>query len=153
MKSENINNKLYRLSSRPFSEKFTDDEIVFILEHSEIKDLKAKYFIWKQKRHNGLYIGFMIDQMPYRVRRASMDNSIDVISTRELSKLELLEQAQNYGCGNRIFKVWSYGCIENLIDEDLKYNIKTPGEFVKHCKRLGYTNPNYKNGSQFKLAI
>lgn len=145
--------KLADLSSRPFSEQFTDEEINFILEHSRIKEGLVKYCIWKQHRHNGCYIFFAMDFMPFRVRKSGIDNSLEVVSTRKLTELEKLEQAQNYGTNSRIIEGYNYRDIENLIDEDLKYDVQTPEKFIKHCKRLGYSNPNYKAGSQMKLAI
>ena len=151
MTQQEINNKLYNLSHKPMDYKFTDDEIKFILMNSDIQNAKAKYFIWKQERHNKKYIGFMLDFMPFRVRKTGVDNSTDIICTRDLCKLEKLEEAQNYGCRNRIMHNWNYKDVEALIEDDLKYGIQTPQKFIDHCKRLGHTNPNYKSNEQLKL--
>ena len=142
---------LYDLGNKPKGYKYTDEEFDFILENSHIKDVICKYFIWKQKRHNGLYIGFAFDHVPRQPRKSAMCNSINVIAKRKPCKLEINEMVYNYGCSNRKYHHWDYDFIERLIDEDLKYNITTPVEFISHCKNLGYTNPNYFEGKQLKL--
>ena len=146
-------NRLYELSSKPVSYKYSTSEIDFILKHSNIKKCVAKYFIWKQKRHNGLYVGFMIDQMPNRVRKTAVDNSTDVICERKLCKIELLELAQNYGRNSRIVTIYNYDSVESLIPEDLKYNIDTPEEFRKACRIRGFSDSKLKFTEQLKLEL
>jgi alpha-D-ribose 1-methylphosphonate 5-phosphate C-P lyase len=106
-----------------------------------------------QKRHNGLYVGFMIDQMPNRVRKTAVDNSTDVICERKLCKMELLELAQNYGRNSRIVTIYNYDSVESLILEDLKYNIDTPEEFKKACRIRGFSDSKFKFAEQLKLEL
>ena len=143
----------YDLGNKPLDYKFSDKEIEFIRNHTHVKDVVAKYFIWKQHRKNGLYIGFAFDFCPHQLRKSAMCNSIDVISTRKPCEVEIIELANNYGCGNRKYLYWGYDCIERLIDEDEKYGLKTPQKFIDHCKSLGYSNPEYKEGTQLKIEI
>lgn len=153
MEKQEINNKLSQLSEKPFDYKFNEEELKFIIQHSDIKDARAKYCTWKQKRINNCYILFMLDFMPFRVRKTGFDNSLEVVATRKLTYDEKLEQAQNYGCRNRITQAWHYKYVEHLIQEDEKYSIQTPIEFIKHCKTKGYSNPQFMNQEQLKLEL
>jgi hypothetical protein len=146
----NIQKRLLELYHKPFDYKFTDDEINFIIEHSDIKEGLVNYAIWKQQRQNNKYIFFHFDFNPYRQRKSGIDNSIDVISTRSLTEAEKRWEAGNYGSRNRIIRGWNYKTIEEVINEEAP-DAKTPEKFVKHCKRLGYSNPNYQYSEQLNL--
>jgi|SRR5690554_147781 len=133
----------YELFSKPLDYTFTEEEIQFLIKTKTIQQTVAKYFIWKQERKNKKYIGFMIDTNPHRVRRTGFDNSIDVIFQRPFCAIEQRELAENWGCNNRIATGWNYEYIEQLIYSDSLYNIETPEVFIKHCKKLGFSNPNW----------
>jgi len=138
-------------------ERLTKDEVNYILENSYVKKSIGKYFIWKQHRKNGLYIGFAIDHNPSQSRKSAMCRSIDVINERKLCDIELLELAQNFGGCNRKYQHWDYDFIERLIEDDKKYDIQTPTKFVDYCKQLGYSNPDYtlddNKNTQLKLSL
>jgi len=116
-------------------EPFTDEEIKIIMKASPKSNYKCKYYIWKQHRTNGLYIGFAIDQMPHMGRRTAMDNSIDVICTRPITDKEYLETIQNWGKHNRKYICWHYNNINFLMEEDLMYGVTTPQKFIDECNR------------------
>lgn len=134
-----IQNKLMELYRKPAEYKFNKKEINFLKKHLPKSKYLVKYCIWKQKRHNGLYISFIIDRFPRRVRPCAADKSLDVICTREISEDEWVEELQNFGTHNRVMTAWDYDIVERLIMEDKKYGVNTPSKFVEHCKKLGYS--------------
>src|SRR5690606_24162833 len=95
--------------------------------------------LYKPKSSKGLYIGFVIDSMPFCPRRSGFENHWDFICERELNDIEYQEMLENYGSNNRRFRVWMYDVIERLQGDDKKYDIETPAEFVQRCKDKGYT--------------
>ena len=130
------------LWDKPKDQQFNEEEIAFLKEQFPKKKFLAKYGIWKQKRHNGLYITFIIDNFPGRVRPCAADHSIEVICTRELTDQEWLEEIGNFGCNSRVMTAWDYQFIEELIAEDEKFGISTPEKFIKECRRRGYGSIN-----------
>lgn len=122
-------------------DKLFDDEQVKILKswHPKSKYL-IKYATWKQERKNDMYILFIVDQMPNRVRKSAVDHSIKVVCTRELTDDEHTECVQNIDCWNRVMRTWSYKTIEQLIEDDQNIGIETPQEFIDHCRKHGWTS-------------
>ncbi|MDE3744010.1 hypothetical protein [Maribacter polysaccharolyticus] len=127
------------LYKKPASYKFNAEEIAFIKKHLRKSSFKAKYAIYKPESHKGIYIGFFIDCIPNSVRRSGIENSWDFLYERDITNIEYQELIENFGCDNRRFIVYQYRHIEQLVLDDLKYNVKTPDGFIKRCKELGYT--------------
>lgn len=152
---DKIQEQLSELFDKQLDYKFSRKEINIIKKYSDVAQAKAKYFVWKQKRHNGRYIGFMLDFNPNRKRRTGIDNSTDIISTRDLCEIEKEEQSNNWGinCRTRVMTVWNYEYIEQLIYADKKYNLETPKEFIEHCKALGYSKPDIQLQEQMNLEF
>jgi hypothetical protein len=100
---------------------------------------RAFYAIYKKKSKKKLQIAFIIDLSNNSLRKSSFLNSFEIISERNLCALERYEMDANKNSFTRRFIVWYYKDIEFLIEEDLKYELQTPGEFISICKKLGYT--------------
>lgn len=139
--------ELYNIKGR----RFTPDEIKFLKSKLPKKKWLVKYCIWKQKRINGLYILFIIDHFPNKIRKTAMDNSIEVISTRMLSDYEYNEVIENYGCNKRVYQCFDYATIESLIHEDKKCQAITPTEFINECRKRGFVKQADLFGSNYDL--
>lgn len=57
---------------------------------------------------------------------------------------------QNFGCNKRRFTVWNYQKVEQLIADDLLYNVETPEAFVNECRKRGYYG-NYQSKINFEF--
>lgn len=129
------------LYGRDRKQQFNKEEIQFLInyinEHKQ--DYIAKYCIYIKHSFKNAYIQFTIDQMACSPRRSAVENAYRVICTRPLCDIEIEELAANWGCHTRRFITWNYRDIECLIEEDLKYEIKTPKKFIDECRKLGYT--------------
>ncbi len=130
---------LLELLSKPAAYKYTDEEFNFLKSKIPKSRFSAKCCLYKKKSKKGYYIAFMIDLMPNHIRRSGVENVWEVISTRKLSDIEYEEQIHNYGCNIRRYVAWYYFNIEYLIMEDLKYGVATPAEFIRECKKRGYS--------------
>jgi hypothetical protein len=119
--------------------RFTEAEKKFLRKKLPKSKWKIKYCIWKQERRNGLYILFLIDHFPGKIRPPAMDKAIEVIAKRDLTDAEYEEQIENFGCCNRVYQCYDYKDIEWLIHEDSLYGVKTPQEFINECRKRGYT--------------
>ena len=128
---------LLELSTK--KELFNFDEFSFLKKKLSKKNWKISYAIFKQKSFNNTYVTFIIDYFPSSGRRSAAQNSWLIISQRSPNKLEFEELINNYGTQHRRFKVWYYSNIEQLMQDDLKYGIHTPKDFIDKCKQLGYT--------------
>ncbi len=122
------------LYSKPVEYTFTPDEIEFIKTNG-LNRVEINYGIWRQDRKNGKYIVFLVDFESSSIKRSAIFKSVEIISTRKPSPIEMQEFAENFGfrCNNRKFKGWNYKNIEQLIADDQKYNLKTPQKFVDEC--------------------
>lgn len=143
---------LYTLS-QVRGRRLTDEEKQFLKKHVPKKKYLAKYCIWKQHRHNGAYILFIIDKFPNKVRRTAMDNSIEVLETRQLTDEEYNEQIENYGCASRIYECYDYKDIEWLIHEDSLMGAVTPQSFINECKKRGYTKQPDLFGANYDFLV
>lgn len=137
--------ELYR---KPASYKFSDEEIKLIKKYTPKSGFKIKYAFYNKKSYKGKYIVFIIDYMPTSYRRSGVENNWEYFCEREISDVEYLEQIQNFGCNKRRFVVWDYKKIEQLIADDLLYNVKTPEAFVNECRKRGYYG-NYQSKLNF----
>lgn len=127
------------LFNKPRHLQFTKEEKKIIREHLKKESYVVKYALYNKHSKKGSNIAFIIDSKNNARRRSAAENNWNYISERELTDIEFEEIISNYGCNNRRFIVWYYKNIENLILDDLKYNIETPIEFVKSCRNKGYT--------------
>ena len=98
----------------------------------------GRYAFYRKESRIGCQIAFFIDQTPYATRRSMIENSFEFFTTRPLSKVELEEWEGNRECWNKRFVTWYYKDIEFLINEDAKYNVKTPQVFIDECRKRGY---------------
>jgi len=130
------------LYSKPPSYKFNKEEIELIKEHMPKTKYTIKYCIWKQHRMNGKYILFVIENCS-STRKSAFEHSIEVICTREITDIEYQEEIENMGCNNRRFEAWSYATIDQLIEADKRYQVKTPQIFIDRCKRNLVIEPKY----------
>jgi hypothetical protein len=129
---------LMDLYNKPVGYKFTEGEKNIIKREIPKESYLVKYALWKQERKNQLYICIAIDKNPRRTRKAAIDNSLNVIATRDISDIEYEEEIENFGVNKRIINLWNYDVIETLIKEDLKYGVATPSHFISYCKNEGY---------------
>jgi len=118
---------------------FTDQETEFLKKKFPKKSFRINYIIWKQKRHNGLYLAVFEDRNPHRIRKSAIDHSVEVIASRLPSDKEYDELIGNFGCSSRIITAYYYANIEEVIGEDLKYGVDTPQEYINECRKRGYT--------------
>jgi hypothetical protein len=119
---------------------FTEEEINFLKKMIPKKYYTVKYCIWKQVRKNNLYIAFVIDYFPDRVRACAADQALEVFATRKLSDKEYQEEIENFGCNHRVMKIYNYNDVDWLLEEDSGYGVTTPPEFVNECRKRGYNN-------------
>jgi hypothetical protein len=119
---------------------FTDEETAFLKKKYPKKAFRINYIIWKQKRHNGLYLAVFEDRNPGRIRKSAVDRSVEVIASRLPCDKEYEEIIANFGCSSRIITAYDYENIEQVVEEDKRaYNIDTPQEYINECRRRGYT--------------
>jgi hypothetical protein len=130
--------------------RFTDEEKDFIRKHVPKSKFKARYCLWKQERRNGLYILFIIDHFPNKVRPTAMDRAIEVVVSRDLTEHEYNECIENYGCVNRIYETYHYRDVEWLIHEDQLVGAKTPEIFINECRKRGFTKQPDLFGSNYE---
>jgi hypothetical protein len=141
MESDDLN-RMMKLIERSASEQYSEEEIQFLKSVIPKKKFKVKYCIYRQERYNGLYIAFVIDSDPGRTRQTAFFQGCEMICERELSDDEYHEEIVNFGCNNRVLTVWHYKDTNQLVQEDLKYGVKTPEEFIKEFKyreQYGFT--------------
>jgi hypothetical protein len=136
---QSISERMMELWMHPKNVPFSQKDLDFIIKNLDRSGYEMKYCIYKKKSYKGLYIAAMIDSSRTAPRRSGVLNVWQVICSRALTDIEWQEICQNYGCNNRRFHAYQYKNIEALIQDDLKYDIETPQEFVKKCKELGYT--------------
>ena len=101
---------------------------------------EAIYAFYKKKSRFGAQIAFIIDQMPYSWRRSAVQNNYEFYCKRKLSDIEMNEIIANQNVYIQRFIVWYYRDIDYLINEDKKYGIDTPKEFIVECKRRGFVS-------------
>jgi hypothetical protein len=129
-------------------ERFTTKEKSFLKSKIKKSDFKIRYGFYRGVSSKGLQIAFVIDSMPNSPRRSGVENKWEIICTREISNIEYDEEIENYGCNVHRFKVFYYRDIGKLIEDDKKYYVTTPENFVKECIRRGY-NGNYQKQIDF----
>jgi len=138
---------LLDLYGYPANKPFNDEEIKFLKKKISIRNFKVYYGFWK-KSYKNLNIFLAIDHFPAQSRKSSVENSMEIIHTRELHPDEYDEIIHNYGRNNRKYQIWFYSNVDQLIKDDLKYGIKTPQSFIEQCETRGY-NHTY----QMKLEL
>lgn len=134
-----VSEKIFNLYCKPAKEQFTEEEVKFLKRHLPKSKWRIKYAFYNKYSSKGCYITFIIDGEPNAVRRSGVENYWTIICERPLSNIEYDEVIRNFGTNHRRFKVWYYDCIEALIQEDKKYYVETPKEFVKQAKEKGYS--------------
>ena len=139
MRSHEDQKRLAELYAKPSSYKFNDEELKFIKRFEKKSDFLIKYGFYRKISNNGCQIAFIIDQAPNSPRRSGVENNWDIFCSRPISTIEYDEMIQNYGMNKKRFLVFYYDNIDYLIYEDLKYNVKTPEDFVKECFNRKYT--------------
>lgn len=149
MKAKNEYSLLMDLYSKPASYKFSDDEIKFIKKHVKKSSYVVRYAFYNKHSSRDKYIIFIIDGDRSASRRSGVENNWEYHSERELTDIEFLEIIQNFGCNKRRFQVWNYAKIEQLMADDLKYNIETPQGFVNEARKRGYYG-NYQTKINFE---
>lgn len=130
---------MLELYSKPIKEQFTESELKEIREMEPKEKYKIRYAFYKPDSFKKLFIVFIIDSNCLAYRKSGVEVKWETICRREISELEYVEVLQNFGANNRRFQVWYYKDIEHLIEEDLKYGVTTPKEFVDACIKRGYT--------------
>ena len=148
--SEKLSEKMQvlELYSKQESYKFSDEEIKLIKKHTPKSGFKIRYAFYNKNSYKEKYIVFIIDSMPTSYRRSGVENNWEYFCEREISDIEYLEQIQNFGCNKRRFTVWNYQKIEQLIADDLLYNVETPEAFINECRKRGYYG-NYQSKLNF----
>ncbi len=147
---------IMELYSKPASYKFSIEELSFIKKHLKEKRHKyrIRYAFYNKKSFKGKQIAFIIDSN-YNGRKSGVENNWEYFSEREISNIEFQEIVENFGTNKRRFEVWYYKNIEALIEDDKKYNIDTPVEFIKECKKRNYSG-NYQtlmNFEEYEAAL
>lgn len=121
------------LYSKPVSYKFSVEEFDFIKKNLEKEKHKHTIkYAFSKKEANKNQIIFVIDSNS-NGRKSSVENFWEVFSERPISDIELEEEAHNFGINKKRFTVFKYQNIENLILDDLEYDVQTPIDFVKEC--------------------
>lgn len=139
MNSENTNvMDVMELYSKPASYIFNEEEKSLIRKKLQKNSFVVRYAFQKREGSKFGPVTFIIDSMP-NTRRSAIENHWEYHSERPLSNIEYEEQVSNFGTCHRRFQVWTYDNIEQLINEDKKYNVKTPKKFVDECKNRGYS--------------
>lgn len=128
----------FDLYCKPIDYKFSKEEVDFLMEEVQKYGLCAYYAFYRKKSKYNTPISFIIDRMSRSVRKSLVMNNYEVVASRDLSEDEIREQAQNFGCNNRRFTSWNYENIQQVMEEDAKYDVVTPLKFVKECKKRGY---------------
>ena len=154
MQSVLTSDELYNM---PVEYKFSEEEIQTIMEAEPKDNYKFLYGVWKQKRHNGLYLWAAIDQMPSCPRQSAFLRSSHIVGSRFLDDIEYREMIENYGRRNRRFVVWHYTDLETLIKDDYRYEVITPKEVVEQYTRLGFSrhknNFNHGNFNEIQESL
>lgn len=131
---------IMNLYCKPHTYKFNDKELKAI--RSELKKRRdwyvVKYGFYKKNSKKGAQIAFIIDSYKNSPRKSGVENQWEIFCERELTNIEFEEIVQNFGTNKRRFQVWYYKTIKALIDDDKKYNIDTPKDFVKECIKRGF---------------
>lgn len=123
------------LASKPKDQRFTEEEKEFLRKKYPRKQSRIRYGIWKQTQRNGLQIVIMIEDHVHGGRRPGVDNAIDFIAEQPLSEIEYNEAIENFGCNSRVYSMYRYANIEQVMREDAKCGYDTPEQFIKECRR------------------
>jgi len=139
-------NTLISLYAKPSSYDFSPEELNFIKEHNPIDSFVLRYSVYKSKSEVDVYIGVFVDS----IRKGNfVDRSKlwQVVCERSLSQKEYDYIIKRFRGYNKGFEAWYYQNIEALIQNELRFNIRTPGKFIDFCKKMGYTVSSGSNGN------
>ena len=125
------------LMDKPKDERFTEEEKAFLRKKYPRKESKIRYGIWKQEQRNGKQIVIFTQFSRITGRKPGVDNAIDFIAEEPLSEKEYEEYIENFGCCSRVYLMYRYENIEQVIREDQKCGYETPERFIKECRFRG----------------
>lgn len=131
------------LMNKPKNERFTEEEKEFLRKKYPRKQSKIRYGIWKNEQRNGHQIVVLTQFARIPGRKPGLDNSIEFIAEEPLSKKEYEEYIENFGCTSRVYLMYRYTNVEQVMREDANCGYETPQKFINECRRRDLTEaPN-----------
>ena len=131
------------LMSKPKNERFTEEEKEFLRKKYPRKRSRIRYGIWKNEQRNGLQIVIFTEFHLWGGRRPGVDNAIEFIAEQPLSKKEYEEYIENFGCTSRVYLMYRYKNVEQVMIEDTNCGYETPQKFINECRNRKLTEaPN-----------
>jgi hypothetical protein len=122
------------LMDKPKDQRFTEEEKEFLRKKYPRKESKIRYGIWKNEQRNGKQIVILTQFARIPGRKPGLDNSIEFISEEPLSEKEYEEYIENFGCTSRVYLMYRYENIEQVMREDAECGYETPEKFIRECR-------------------
>lgn len=131
------------LMSKPKNERFTEEEKEFLRKKYPRKKSRIRYGIWKNEQRNGLQIVVFTEFHTWGGRRPGVDNSVEFIAEQPLSQKEYEEYIENFGCTSRVYLMYRYKNVEQVMIEDKNCGYETPQAYINACRDRNLTEaPN-----------
>jgi hypothetical protein len=138
---------LYQLWNK--QDDFTKEEIQLIFKELKSKKIKVKYCFYQKESAQKKQLAVIYDLIPNQSRRTGVENNWEVISTRLISDLELIDYIKNYFQSSyKRFLVFYYENIDKIIYLDKKFNVNTPENFIDESLKR-----DFKGSFQIKMTF
>ena len=127
------------LMAKPKDQRFTEEEKAFLRKKYPRKQSRIRYGLWKAEQRNGKQLCVFTEFHVYGGRRPGVDNSVEWIAEQPLSEKEYEEYIENFGCTSRIYLLYRYVNIEQVMREDANCGYETPERYISTCRMRGYS--------------